>query len=444
MNNARKLGRVLLLSTLTSTPNLMESVSSSIEREEDDFDTVFSVLSDAQLYSRLLTDINFSKLTEEQKNAFLMLKPEMNGEVDKENLYANEMRDFVQEAHNRTSKALGVKPTKVIVCNFAENPLMDPWAFSSYSVENGNIYINSQANYSEVRPSFLLESINARTYQHFTFQNLAKAVTNPDKLNDVNFYLALTSAVKTYVYQENSEPQTDGNYLIDDDGYTLSSIAAQIYAFEKTRQDLQSAGIYGLHLRDGLREAEEDFHRDLQNYIGNDSLLNSEDMFAFYKGSSLNSSSNGYLGSILNKMDSLYSSTFYNLIGATMESGTSVKEYLDQLEEDVFNEYGLTPPTDEELAELMAIEEAQREFYREQQELGLFPEEDNEENDDSFLQDNSLEEDEEYNDGKQNDRGDEQKINYKPFKSVLGQEGNVDLITSLPFHPNQDACMFEQ
>ncbi len=426
MDNSRKLGRVLMLSILTGTQNLMDNVTTGAEREEETHNTIFSKLTDSQLYSRLLTDINFSKLSKDEQNKFLLLKPEIAESVDKQNLYANEMREFVQEAHNRTCKSLGVKPTNVIVCNFSENPLMDPWAYSSYDATNGNIYINSEVDYSTVRPTFLLESINARTYQHGTYSNISKVVKQPESLTDVEFFLTLTTAVKNHVYQENANPEDLGNFLIADDGYTPSSLAAQIYAFEKTRLDLQSAGIYGLQAREQLREAEEDFHKDLQTYIGNDSLLNSEDMFAYFKGSNLNASSNGLLGKLLDSIDASYSSVFYNSVGASMQSGSTVKQYLDHLEGQMFEEEGLTPPTDEEMQELIELEKAEREMIAEQEELGI-SQSDDEPNDEEDTED------------EENPRreGDGEPISYKPFDSVLPPEGKIDLIKVLPFHQVQ-------
>lgn len=432
MNNTRKIGKMLLISTLTSTPDLMDNITAGLDREDDSLSTVFAGLTDAQLYARLLTDIDFSKLSSEEQNKFLLLKPEYAEEVDKQNLYANEMREFVQEAHNRTCKALGVKPTRVIVCNFGENYLLDPWEFTAYDIANGNIYVNSEADFS-VRPTFLLESINARTFQHATYESIATAVTKPNLLDDKSYYLALTSAIKEYVYQENREVNADGHFLIDDDGYTPSSLSAQIYAFEKTRADLQSAGLYGLHVRETIREAEEDFHADLQEHIGNDSLLNSEDMFAFFKGSSLNAGSNGLLGKMLDILDSEYSQTFYNSIGADMPQNCSVRQYLDSLENNMFEVSGLTPPTPEDLEYLEELEQAEREYLQELEELGLLPD-DEEQPEGQLLFSNVstfFRRDDE-------DKADDEYVDYEPFDSVLPSEGMINIIKTLPFHNNSE------
>lgn len=425
MKQSRNLGKMLLLSTITNTQNLNEKllVPPEIEREEGDLKTIFSSISNTQLYSRLLGDIDFSKLSVEEQTKFLFLKPELVDSVDMQNLYANEMRQLVQEAHNRTCASLGVKPTNVVVCNFGENPLLDPWDYSAYDVTNGNIYINSEMDYSSVRSSFLLENINARTFQHSISQKTLTALTSPESLSDIDYYLAVANAVKEYVYETYDEPDDEGHYLEDEESYTPGAVTAQIYAYEKTRQDLQSAGIYGGKIRQELRESEEDFHKDLQETIGNESLINTEDIFAFFKGSPLNASSNGLLGRILDTIDVGYTSVFYNALGANMQPNTSVKGHLDTLENKMFEDYGLTPPTDEELQELIEIENQLR---SQAEELG-----------EDYEEDGSEELTEEDEQGDEESSSEDKVITYRPFESILGAEGVINNFKVLPFHVSE-------
>ena len=119
----KALGSILLLNLVLNTKGLQSLYDSSeIARGED---TMFARLFPNDLYPRLLSDVDFEKLSEGDKSKFLFLRPDKEGEVDKKELHDYEMQFFAKEAHNRTSASLGVPKTNVIFCDFSQNKLMD-------------------------------------------------------------------------------------------------------------------------------------------------------------------------------------------------------------------------------------------------------------------------------------------------------------------------------
>ncbi len=415
---AKKVGRILILNTITSTDNLQGNLVCGQWLPKEDTRTLFPDLTDAELYSRLLSDINLSTLSGKEKDEFLLIDSNLSRVFPQETFYKTRMRNFIQEAHNRTCSSLGIKPAKMVFCQFDGSKGMDPQEFSSFDVANGKIYINSGADYLNARPSILLENVNARTYQHFIFQNIASSIKAPDKLSDKDFYIAVETAVKNHVYQEHSNPNSQGNFLLNEDDHTAGSIQSQIFAFEKTRQDLQSAGLYGDRVRNELRRSEINYHTALQKYLGNESLLNTENIFAYYRQAEINASSGGLMGELLDKIDGLFASSFYNSIGATMTPGTSVEQYLDILQGSTFSRNDFITPTLEELEALsssdnfllgMSLEQVSALTSYNQDELS-------DEAEESVLSDES-----EY-------------FAYKPFEDVLMPEGSIYFNIKLPFH----------
>lgn len=420
----KSLGKILLLNLILNTKGL--STLAETNFDEKGQDTIFASLFPKDLYSRLISTTDFDNLPEDEKSKFLFLKSESEGKVDKQELHDYEMQLFGVEAHNRSAASLGVPKTNVVYCNFTQNKQMPPDEWVMFDAVNSNIYINLDKDYSIGRPSLLLENIHAVTRQHSITQNILKAIKDPNSLSDREYFLALSTAVKTYVYQDlrENDPQA---YMIElgADYSTPSNIEQVVYAFQKTRDDFQSAGLYGSNLQKDLRRNEEVYHSYLQEELVTNSLVNMEDIFAYFKQSPLNQDSGGLLGKILEKMVEGTAYSFYNSLGADMEEGQSISDYIDTLEEEMFEEYGIEPPTNEELDDFVAsggyAEQEEAEALRQyQKEIGDLPKSQEELAEEFFAE----EEDDEMPD-------------YRKMESVLPSEGKIDQIKILPFSNSQ-------
>ena len=230
----KSLGKILLLNLVLNTKGL--SSLAEINFDERGQDTIFASLFPKDLYSRLISTTNFDSLSEDEKSRFLFLKKESEGSVDKSELHDYEMQLFGVEAHNRAAASLGVPKTNVVYCNFTANKQMPAEEWVMFDAVNSNIYINLDKDYSIARPSLLVENINAATRQHSITQNILQAIKDPNSLSDREYFLALSTAVKTYVYQDlrENDPQA---YLteIAADYSTPSNIEQVVYSFAKTR-----------------------------------------------------------------------------------------------------------------------------------------------------------------------------------------------------------------
>ena len=420
----KSLGKILLLNLVLNTKGL--SSLAEINFNERGQDTIFASLFPKDLYSRLISTTNFDSLPEDEKSRFLFLKKESEGSVDKSELHDYEMQLFGVEAHNRAAASLGVPKTNVVYCNFTANKQMPAEEWVMFDAVNSNIYINLDKDYSIARPSLLVENINAATRQHSITQNILQAIKDPNSLSDREYFLALSTAVKTYVYQDlrENDPQA---YLteIAADYSTPSNIEQVVYSFAKTREDFRSAGLYGANLQRDLRRNEEVYHEYLQDELLTNSLVNMEDIFAYFKQSPLNQDSGGLLGKILEKMVTGTAYSFYNSLGADMEEGQSISDYIDNLEQEMFEEYGIEPPTNEELDDFVAsggyAEQEEAEALRQyQKEIGDLPKSQEELAEEFFAE----EEDDEMPD-------------YRKMDSVLPDEGKIDQIKILPFSTAQ-------
>ena len=408
------LGSILLLNLVINTKGL-SGLYDMLEEERGET-TMFSTLTSRDLYPRLMSDIDFDTLSEPEKTRFLFLRPEKAPFVDKKELHDYEMQFFAKEAHNRTSTALGVPRTNVVFCNFSENKMMNPLDWVLYDSVNDNIYVNLDKDYSIARPTYLMENINAATRHHSIYQNIFRAMKDPDSLTDREYFLALSTAVKAYVYQDLRENDPEAYRIqLAADYSTPSNIEEVVYGFAKTRADYQAAGLYGGKLRDDLRRNEETYYDFLENQLLTNSLVNMEDIFAYFVQSPLNQSSDGLLGGILRTLEKQYTASFYNSLGADMRVGQTISDYIDELEEDMFGRYGVTPPTDEELDELMGGEDYDKEeqleaFRQYQREMGLIPTTDD------------------------NNGGEDRMPEYRKMDDALPREGKIDIVTKLPFH----------
>ncbi|MBQ3047420.1 MAG: hypothetical protein IJD48_00190 [Clostridia bacterium] len=423
MKNA-KLASILLLNLVSNTKAL-SNVFDAMGQERGE-DTPFYSLFPQDLYIRLLSDIKFSELSESQKSTFLFLRKDKEHEVDKQDLYNYEMQFFAKEAHNRTAAVLKAPRTNIVFCDFSKSRSMrgDSWVlFDGY---NDNIYINLNKDYSRSRPSFLLENINGATRHHSIVNSIFKGLESPEAIDDREMFLALSTAVKFYVYQELKENDPVAyNYQIGADHSTPINIEEIVYSFVKTRQDFQAAGLYGGQLREDLRRNEETFHQILQEELVVESLINMEDIFEYFNKSELNENSGGLLGKILESLVNQTAYAFYNSIGAEMQPGQSISNYIDGLEREMFDEYGIEPPEDSQLEEenqnFDPHERTIEEHIRNMQ-TG-YSEEENVE--DRFFYDD--------------EETDESMPDFKDMKSALPLEGKIYDIKVLPFHNQTDS-----
>lgn len=433
----RNLGSILLMNLVLNTKSLTSlSDMPTVGKGEE---TMFARLYPQDLYARLLSNTDFDALSEAEKTRFLFLRPEKEGQVDKKELHDYEMQFFTKEAHNRTCAALGVPKTNIVFCDFSKNPAMDPTNWVLYDGVNDNIYVNIDKDYSIARPTYLLENINGATRHHSIYQNILKAMREPDALSDREYFIVLTTAIKNYVYQDLRENDpTAYRIQLSADYITPSNIEEVLYSFTKTRSDFQSAGIYGDRVQRNLRSNEEMFHEYMQEKMVSDSLINLEDIFAYFKQSPLNQSSDGMLHNILQTLVKDTAASFYNSIGADMTPGQSITDYIDQLEDELFEEYGIEKPTDEELDEFLD-EKRQQEEYREA--LQQYHKEMKEAQ--NFAHDNpefveEFEDPDECADEEDEDEENDEMPEYKKMRNVLPSEGKIDEIDRLPFQqPSQ-------
>lgn len=423
MKDVRTLGGVLLFNLILNSEALTNLQSTM--KQEKDVDRTFASLTAPYLYPRVVSDIDFDKLSEEDKTAFTFLAKEKEGFYNKKHLRDAEMPMFVQAAHINTCGKLGVKPTKVIPCSFGEGNPLNPGQWVTYSSFNGNIYINADKDYSIARPSFLLENVNAATRQHSIYQNIfASFGASAKPLSDRDFFLAVFTAVKNYVYQDLRENDPDVYSIQLGCDYATPDIIDQtLYSFQKTRQDFQAAGIYGGVLQQRLRQNEQLYHEHMQRELITNTLTNVEDIFSYFKQSPLNQSSNGLLGKILDCVERSCAASFFNSVGAEMEPDQSITEYIDQLEQEMFDEYGIEMPTKEELEHFVATGDSGG------------PDDPDEE----------FSDEEEYPEGEDlSQQGfgvavfgvseEDDMPRFKPLESVLPPEGKIDNIKDLPFH----------
>jgi len=103
-----------------------------------------------------------------------------------------------------------------------------------------------------------------------------------------------------------------------------------------------------------------------------------------------------------------------------MEEGQSITSYIDDLEKDMFEEYGIEPPTEEELNEF-----ADSDDYLIQEEKEALRQ--SSIDDENSLHEEFLEEEDE----------EEDMPSYRKMDNVLPNEGKIDEIKILPFHSSQ-------
>lgn len=326
---------------IKNSPTLMEFGKSLVDQKSEQ-DYSFG-LDNKELYSRLLSGFDFSKLPESEKDNFLFSNSKSLGSASKDVKYENLMPLLIQEAHNRTCYSLGVKPTTVEFTEFTEDKGLDSEDWIDFGEKNAKIYLNSNKRYDITRPSMLLENINMATRQYGIYANIFKAVNRPESLDNKEFFLALSTAVKVFVYDklEQNDPQFLSQLMAVD--YTTPiEIEKTIFSFEKTRSDFQSANLYGGALRDKLRQDEEIYHEYLSDEGVVDSLLNLEDVFQSFKAFMVVAKVDNSFGKIFEAIENEYFSDYYSTLGADTEKGQGIRAYIDYLEEEMFDRVGIT------------------------------------------------------------------------------------------------------
>lgn len=403
-----------------------------------DTQSPFASLTPQYLYPRLLSDIKFDKLSEADKTALTFLDVSKQNFYNKKELWQTEIPMFAQEAHNNTCRALGIKPTQIIPCMFRDNAAMNADKWVIYDAANSNIFLNMGKDYTIARPSLMLESVNAATMQHKIYQDILRATTDPESLSDYEYFVALSCAVKTYVYEQLrvNDPQAYRIEIAAD--YATPDIITQVmYGFNKTRQDFQGVNLYGGAVREGLRHNEEVYYDFLSRELLTNTLVNMEDILGYFEHSDLNEVSSGMMFTILKGLERNCASAFFNSLGADMTKGQTISQYVDELEVEMFDRCGLEMPTEQEVQDYIdetqphfESEEEAEEYYASIKERGSQM---SEEELAEYGNDNGVPT--QYGEGFDDDaESDDVEPNYKEMQNVLPPEGKIDQITSLPFH----------
>lgn len=421
---SKELGAILLTNLVLNTEVLSRGNRKSVD-VLDSYNALDN-LSANKLYSRLLAGAKFAGMGNSQKRDFLLAPQSVeDGKLD--TLYSKRMKEFVMQAHKRSCDSLGVGETKIVYCDFKANPALDEDFFSVYDFNNGNIFINNNISYEKQTPSYFLEELNTRTRSHSISRNIFKAIQSPDSLGDKEYFLALMTALKCYLYQyvKTSFDKETTNSVTLLDYATPEKVESVLYGFKGAREDLQKAGLYGGEIRDKLREGEGDFYELLQKSLLEECLRNHEDMIDNFKGSPLNEQSGNLLFTILKGLEMNLASNYYNSLGAKMEKGQDVTSYLDKLQKEKLKSFGIDA-TDEELDEIARmnydIEEngefddvmAEDDEYQNSHDDIMDVEEELREIDDELSE---IEEIEEYNE----------------FDNVLPKEGKINEVKDIPF-----------
>lgn len=420
---SKELGAILLTNLVLNTQNL-----SRLNNRKMDLlggGKFIEELSPNNLYSRLLASTKFDELSEDEKRKFLFLRKD--AAVDDKENYNKIMKSFVKEAHKRTCGSLGVDETKIVYCDFRENPALYSTFASVYDYNNGNIYINSGLDYSKKSPSSFLEEINTRTRSHSIHKNIICAIENPDALSDKDYFLVLMTALKHYLYEyakKSFDAQTYDTMLVLD-YCTPESVEAVGYGFSQSRKQLQLAGLYGGEIRENLRQTEKDFYDLLQGELLDEMLANHEDMIDNFVHSELNERSGGLLGTILKGLEKQLASGYYNSLGAEMGKGEDVTSYLDKLQEEKLKNLGIDVDSDEwkEVMEMQKLQEESEGFDE------SFEDEDGEE----FLDEELEEADEAEEEFDIDEEESNREPNLNKFRNVLPLEGKIDKLSKLPF-----------
>jgi len=416
------LSKILFLNLFTNskTLNNLQTVLS----EKKKTTTGFENLSNNELFSRLISDVDFESLSKEEKSNFCFFAQKSD---DKSNLkisYEERMKSFIQEAHNRMCDYLKVPPTTISFCDFKNSEKFID--FSTYEVdfESGNIYLNTAVDYLHSRPSFLIETLAGATLKYKGFQDVFKIASEPNSFSDKDFFIGLSTAIRLDLKDEFVEKDNELFSMICENEYAYpDSIQQKMDSFTLAKICFKSSGLYGGELRKSLLKNEKDYYSYLSESYGNDSLLAMEDLVDYFRISTLNQSSNNLLFGLLKKVNAETSSKFYNSIGAEMQNGQDIGSYINQIEKEKFEEYGIEVPTEQELSE--------NEFFKNGLQSSFYGEDDEQNNYGYDENGNVISKDKEI----------DRIMDYKPMEIIIPKDFDEDQIISLPFHKATNSAL---
>lgn len=422
---SRELGAILLTNLVLNS----ETLSRLANKRVDSFcaNVFFEKLDPKNLYARLLTNVDFEKLSGDEKRKYLFADRDAN--VDDKGFQRKVTKEFVKEAHKRTCDVLGVDTTRIVYLDFKDNSELDPNYCSVYDYSNGNIYINSGLDFSQKSPSYFLEELNTRTRSHAIHKNIMTAIKDPEALSDNDYFVALMTALKHYVYEyakrDFDKSLTMG--ILSFDYATPEAVDSVIYGFSQTKRQLKLSGLYGGETKDKLRTAEKYMYDLLQSELLDTMLCGHEDMIDNFVVSPLNEQSGGLLGTILKGLEVQLASGYFNSLGANMKKGQDVTAYIDQLQREHLEHLG---KDEDEIEQLMNVSMLQNDMSEDglDEEFEEEPyEEEYEELEESEFDNEEYEELEESE--FDNEEFDEEPFN--PFRNVLPKDEKEDNVSGL-------------
>lgn len=419
---SRELGAILLTNLVINS----ETLSRLSNKRVDSFCTniFFEKLDPRNLYARLLTNVEVDKLSDDEKRRYLFAGKDV--DINNKGLQNRITKELVKEAHKRTCDSLGVGETRIIYCDFNENPAFDASFCSVYDYSNGNIYFNNKQDYSKKSPSYFLEEINTRTRSHAIHKNIEMAITDPESLNDKDYFVALMTALKHYIYEyaKRDFDKTTVMGIMSLDHATPEAVDSVIYGFSQTRKQLKLAGLYGGEIKEGLRTTEKDMYELLQRELLDTMICGHEDMIDLFEHSPLNEQSGGLLGTILKGLEKQLASGYYNSLGASMERGQDVTDYLDQLQKEHLRHLG---KDEEEIEQLLNGSMTQNNMLEENFEMF------EESFDEEFGEMEESEFDEEEREREMDEDMDEDidEEPFNPFRNVLPKDEKEDNVSGL-------------
>ena len=403
MSNIKTLGGFIFPNLFLQSDALSKFLKSYSEEKTPE--RLFASLSNKDLYSRLLTTINFDLLPQAKKDEYLFKLPGSYKGVSDEEMYDKEVACFIEEAHYRACEDLNVKPAKIRFIPF-EKINLDENIGAVYAMSINTILFNTQKDYVNTRPTLLVEVINSVTKQYSAYCNMIDAFKNPDKLTDEEFFIALTTAARVYTMEQMQKDNSSELSIFEaSENFSPMNLNHIIYSLSKTRSDFQSAGLYGGEIQSGLRQQEIVFHDNLSRFYVQESILSLEDLVEHFKHTELQDMTNGLTGEVFEGLVNTHFGSFYNSMGADIAHGEKVVDYINRLENESFGEddYGEVA-TQEEMDEYIK-------YMQEERQNAI----DNGQNPDEQL-----------------------KQYYREMESVLPDEGKTYNVPKLPFSEVED------
>lgn len=415
MSKIKALGQLLLLNLFLNSKVLNNIWKNPVEHPKTR--TILGFFSDKEIYSRLLSSIEFDKLSQRNKDEFLFKRYCRFNGISDDKLYSMALATLAQEAHNRTCRSLGVKPTRIRIGDFEKSGLNED-GVACYDILNDEIFLNIKKIYSQPRPSLLLETINSCTFEHAVYNSMITALQDSEKVDDKLFFIDLITATRVYVMEQMKEYNSNEeiSQLRKEEVVSPLFLTQALYSFSKTRSDFQSAEIYGGKIQAGLRKEEVSCCNKISEIMLGDSLISMEDLIGYFEGTDLNQESNGFFGKIFKSVVNTMAPKFYNYLGADMEDGETITHYVNSLENELFEKMGIEKPSDKEDLEIDEDYDGDDEFQGEDEDLDEYKDDEN--NLDTDDEENSFTEDD---------------AQYRSMRNILPDEGKVFKVQHLPF-----------